>query len=419
LRYGLIFWLVFAQGPSELRPRQADIDAQLNRSEELYYEAKFKESVDLLTALDKSIQSRPDDVPQKVRLKLQLALGYFALDDVKSARSYFAEMCALDPKCSIDDEKYPPKVVSLFDEVKAAQNDNRCHMICDSIGSHLASGKIEEAAHQFSTATDEDRRCGCIAELLRTAAERSFRDGTEAFKKDQFATAAKHFHDALTLNPDDALPVQYLSLIQAKLRMAVDEKLVEWRKDFQFGDFIQAAVRYRELVTLNVEGAADRALEQIHTEYRKAVAAWKPEWDAACRSRNTVDMDRLTRDARLMLPDPAIAQDLTDQMATCSLKVCLRRDVETAMLHLKRSNQPEIPPVLQKSLDHAQTVQVEARIQENGDVAVLAVRGENMAINDVVRSSVEKWQFSPTIVENESRCVDTVFPIVITPSRPN
>jgi hypothetical protein len=89
------------------------------------------------------------------------------------------------------------------------------------------------------------------------------------------------------------------------------------------------------------------------------------------------------------------------------------------MLHLKRSNQPEIPPVLQKSLDHAQTVQVEARIQENGDVAVLAVRGENMAINDVVRSSVEKWQFSPTIVENESRCVDTVFPIVITPSRPN
>jgi hypothetical protein len=143
LGYGLIFWLVAGLGPSGLHPLQSDIDAQLNRSEQLYYQAKFKESVDLLTALDKSIQSRPVDSRQKVRLKLQLALGYFALEDVKSARSRFTEMCALDPKCSIDVEKYPPKVVSLFDEVKAAQRDNRCHMICDSISSHLSTGRIE------------------------------------------------------------------------------------------------------------------------------------------------------------------------------------------------------------------------------------------------------------------------------------
>src|SRR6476646_5440760 len=191
LRYGLIFWLVAALGPSGLHPRQSDIDAQLNRSEELYYEAKFKQSVDLLTTLEKSIQSRPDDFPQKVRIKLQLALGYFALDDVKSARSYFAEMCALDPKCSIDVEKYPPKVVSLFDEVKAAQTGNRCRTICDSISSRLATGQIEAATQQLSTATDEDRRCGCVVERLRTAAEQSFRDGNDAFTKDDFVTAAK------------------------------------------------------------------------------------------------------------------------------------------------------------------------------------------------------------------------------------
>jgi tetratricopeptide (TPR) repeat protein len=410
---------MFAQGPSESRPRPEDIDATLNHSEELYYQAKFKESVDLLTALDKSIQSRPDALPQKVRLKLQLALGYFALDDVKTARSHFGEMCALDPKCSIDVEKYPPKVVSLFDEVKATQKDNRCHMICDSIGSYLATGKIDAAAQQLSTETDEHRPCGCVADLLKTAAEKSFRDGTEAFKRDDFATAAKHFHDALRLNPDYALPVQYLSLLQAKLRLASDQKLLEWRKNFEARDFSQAAARYRELVTLNVEGAAGPALEQIRTEYRKSVAVSKLEWDAACRSRNTVGMERLRRDTGLMLPDPAIAQDLTDQMATCSPKPCVRMDVEMAMLRLTKSNQPEIPLALQKSLDHARTVQVESRIEENGDVAVLAVRGENTAINDVVRSAVEKWKFSPAIVENEKRCVETVFPIVITPSRPN
>ena len=90
-----------------------------------------------------------------------------------------------------------------------------------------------------------------------------------------------------------------------------------------------------------------------------------------------------------------------------------------AMLRVKSSNQPEIPLALQRSLDHARTVRVEARIEENGDVAVLTVLGENTAINDVVRSAVEKWKFFPAVFENKTRCVETVFPIVITPSLPN
>jgi len=131
-------------------------------------------------------------------------------------------------------------------------------------------------------------------------------------------------------------------------------------------------------------------------------------------------MDRLRRDAGLMLPDPAIGQDLMDQMATCSAQPCVRMDVEMAMVRVKSSNQPDIPQVLQRSLDNrARTVRVEARIEENGDVAVLTVLGENTAINDVVRSAVEKWKFAPAIIKNETRCVETVFPIVIAPPRPN
>ncbi len=421
LRYGLIFWLVAALEPSALHPRQEDIDALLNRSEELYYEAKFKESLELLTALNKSIQSRPDDLPQKVRLELQLALGYLALSDVNSAKASFAEMCALNPQCSIDAEKYPPKVLSVFEEAKAAQKDNQCHMMCDSMSRHLVSGEVEAATRELSTASDEDRRCGCFVEFLRTAAEQSFHDGTEAYATDDFATAAKHFHDALKLNPEFVLPVQYLSLIKAKLRIAADQKLLEWRKSFQAGELVQAAAQYRQLITVNVEGASDPAIEEIRNEYRKSVSASKVAWDAACSSRNTVAMDRLRRDAEQILPDPAIGQDLMDQMATCSAKLCVRMDVDMAMRRMKSSNQPQIPPALLRSLDNARTrtVRVEARIQENGDVAVLAVLGESMAINDVVRGAVEKWKFAPAIVENEPRCVATVFPIVITAPRPN
>ena len=421
LSYGLIFWLVAALGPFSFQSPQEDIEAVLNHSEQLYYDANFKESLELLIPFDNSIQSRRDDLPQKVRLKLQLALDYLALGDAKSAKDDFAEMCTLDPKCSIDAEKYPPKVLTLFEEAKAAQNDNRCRMICDSLKSHLATGDAEATARHLSTATDEERRCGCVVELLRSAAEQVFHDGREAYAKDDFTTAATHFHDALKLDPDFVLAVEYLSLTQAKLRLAADQKLLEWRKNFQAGSVSQAAAEYGDLVTLNVEGAADGAIEQIRTEYRKALGASKQAWDAACMSLNTVDMDRLRRDAGLMLPDATIGQDLIAQMAKCSVKPCVRMDVEMAMRRVKNSNQPEIPLVLQRTLDHtrAQTVRVEARIEETGDVAVLTVRGENMAINDVVRSAVEKWKFSPAILENESRCVETVFPIAITPSRPN
>src|SRR5215467_11574407 len=114
LRYGLTFWLVAALGPFSFLARQENIDAVLNRSEELYYEADYQESLDLLIALDKSIQPRLDNGAQRVRLKLQLALDYFALGDVNNAKADFVEICALDPNCSLDVVKYPPRVRSLF-----------------------------------------------------------------------------------------------------------------------------------------------------------------------------------------------------------------------------------------------------------------------------------------------------------------
>ena len=52
LSYGLIFWLVAALGPFSFQSPQEDIDAVLNHSEQLYYDANFKESLELLTAFE-------------------------------------------------------------------------------------------------------------------------------------------------------------------------------------------------------------------------------------------------------------------------------------------------------------------------------------------------------------------------------
>src|SRR5262245_56448333 len=117
-RYVFIFWLAAAPGPSRTFPVQEDARAILVRSEALYYEEKFSESIALLTQLDRKLPSSPDVLQQKTSLKLQLALGYFALNDIAKAKSTIAEMCALDSKCAIDPEKYPPKVLSFFEMAK-------------------------------------------------------------------------------------------------------------------------------------------------------------------------------------------------------------------------------------------------------------------------------------------------------------
>jgi hypothetical protein len=81
------------------------------------------------------------------------------------------------------------------------------------------------------------------------------------------------------------------------------------------------------------------------------------------------------------------------------------------MLRVQESRKPEIPP----ALDITRTVRVVARIDEEGDVKVLSVRGDNNDANHAARSSVEHWKFSPLILEDEPRCVETIFPILIEP----
>jgi hypothetical protein len=132
-------------------------------------------------------------------------------------------------------------------------------------------------------------------------------------------------------------------------------------------------------------------------------------------------MERTRREAELILPNSAIAQDLTSQMASCTSKPCVRMEVQSVMRRLKTSLEPEIPSDQRRSLQTlvARTVQVNARIDESGDVSVLSVRGLNRAIGDAVSSSVEKWKFFPTVIENESRCVETVFSIVLPASGSN
>jgi Tfp pilus assembly protein PilF len=375
--YFFTLWLIAALEFSKVHAYQQDIGEVLARSEALYYEAKFRESVDLLAALDSSLQTEPGNLQERARLKLQLALGYFALNDLAKAKINFVEMCTLDPYCSLEADKYPPKVLALFEEAKV--------------------------------------------ERVKDAAQRAFQQGLEAHKKDDSANAVQKFNDAIRLNPEHGAAIQYLTLTQEKLRVGVEQRLLDWHKHFSAGEMGLAAADYRQLQSLNLDRIGDNAINEIQTEYRQALDTSIAAWNRACKTGDASGMNRLRTQAGEMLAGTPFGEDLLSQTLTCNAKPCVQMNVQTAMLRVKTSAKPEIPPVIEKSLatPQARTVRVEVRIDETGDVIVTATHGVNAAVNDAVRNAVEKWKFVPAVFESEPRCVDTAFPIVITPSGPN
>src|SRR5215510_5023371 len=113
-RTGLVFLFVATFASSLFSLPQKDINSILGDSEDLYYQAKFRESLDLLVSLDDRLRQDNDHMAQRARVKLQIALSYLGLDLVENAKASLVEMCALEPNCSIDADDYSPKVLTLF-----------------------------------------------------------------------------------------------------------------------------------------------------------------------------------------------------------------------------------------------------------------------------------------------------------------
>src|SRR5262249_32518779 len=103
-------------------------------------------------------------------------------------------------------------------------------------------------------------------------------------------------------------------------------------------------------------------------------------------------------------------------MVNCTKQGCVAMGSPLALTRLKTRVNPEIGPAIRGFIRGGQTmVRVKLRIDETGSVTVNDVQGESLAINNAVRSAVERWKFAPAIDQTGPRCVDTEIPIVITP----
>src|SRR4029077_18810189 len=111
----------------------------LAHAEALYYEAQFKDSIELLTRIDGLLQSKPDRLQDRIRTKLQLALSNIGLNETDQAKSYLRQLYALDADYAMNAAEFSPKVVALANDARSEQNTLRCQGFKDDARAKLKS----------------------------------------------------------------------------------------------------------------------------------------------------------------------------------------------------------------------------------------------------------------------------------------
>src|SRR6476660_2969950 len=103
-----LLWLsafLFAISPSLQAPISTDsVQNTLSRAEALYYNAEFREAIQLLAPLDLVLAEQPNRAKDSVKVKLQLALAYIGLNEPTAAKVQFEVLCRLDPDYELDSQ---------------------------------------------------------------------------------------------------------------------------------------------------------------------------------------------------------------------------------------------------------------------------------------------------------------------------
>jgi len=451
--FGYVLTLtMLIQSASPVVPRD-DIKDNLAKAEGLYYEARFNDSIQLLTRVSDELQARPDRLSDKVNAKLQLALANIGLNDTEKAKSYLIEMYTLDPNTTLDPQQFSPKVIALAGEAKATMTKVRCQAIGDDARNNLKSGNAAAIRRLIGS---PDYKCVDTVAIGPDAAELLYKTGMEAYKSSDYSDALQNFQAALKFSPKHELAAQYLDVAQGKLQVAEERVLIQWQKNFDAHNLKDAAVQYRQIVSFN-DSKSSQAVRQASDQYRKALTSLVDTWNQTCPMGDLDTMNDIRSQITELLPDPTFGEDIRASMKPCNppemradlppnrlvnvatpaqiadvrqetktasktvtmmnpTNQCLQIDYRVAMTRLKTKVEPEIPrearPYIQSS---SVTVRVKIRVDAIGNVISSETPGGNPIFNNAVKSAVDRWKFSPAMDTTGARCVDTEIPVVIGP----
>src|SRR5262245_56138953 len=225
---------------------QQDPAALLTRAESLYFDARFKEVLDLLNPLDVQLQRQPDRVRERVAVKLQLALSHIGLNQTPEAKLRFVELDEIDPEYSLDPALYAPKVLALFQEARTDRSAMRCTSMCEASARDLQSGRVDDVM----TRATVKPTCACMSQVVQGATDVVFKQAVDAYKAENFSEATKKFRSVLASNPQHPVATQYMELIKGKVDLAVDRFQLDWKKSFDAHDYQHASTSYRQLLAL-------------------------------------------------------------------------------------------------------------------------------------------------------------------------
>jgi tetratricopeptide (TPR) repeat protein len=395
-----------------------EIQAVLSRAEALYYEAEYKETIQLLTPVDVALKDQPGRIPESIKVKLQLALAHMGLNETAEAQARFEELCRLDSNYELDSQQFAPKVIALFSEVRNGQVKSRCFAACSEAKKMLDAGNFQGLLAFIESGP---KNCDCLEGLALDASDLVLKEGIEEYKNNDIPRSIKSFRMALAFNPNQQVATQYIDLAQNKLQYTVDRLLLDWRRHFDAAEFPEARTAYRQILEADVTQKSAAALEQARTEYRKYAAVIAETWKQNCSaavpalSLNTVK-DGLTG----VLPDPAIARDILDQLKPCAppplvTQPCLQLQTQAAMVRLKRRVDPQIPRSVRPT--SSVSIIVKITIDKLGSVMVKDIQSPSLALVAPIKTAVEQWKFAPATLGDKDRpqCVDTELPILLNP----
>jgi tetratricopeptide (TPR) repeat protein len=384
----------------------------LTRAESLYFEAKFRDAIQVLQRADEMLKPQANRVSDKIAVKLQLALAHIGLNETAQAKARLRELFALDAEYRLDAQQFPPKVLALADEARAEQSELRCQAVRADARKYLETGN----GMAFLSLTQAMKgKCTGLEAMEPEAAELLYKAGVDAYKAGQFSDALEKFRWALNLAPKHELAAQYVELTQGKLQVNADRQVLEWRKSVEAHEFKQAAVRYGQIAG-SKDAPAPQTLAQMRSDYRNAVTAQLDSWNRSCAAGDTAAMDSIRGQLPEHFSDASMGEDLLAQMQSCVKKACMPVTTQLALARLKVQVNPVVPPAFQVMVRGSQvTIHVKTRIDEKGDVTVIDSQGGNSALNDSVRVAVERWKFAPIMDTKGPRCAETDIPIVIKP----
>jgi hypothetical protein len=196
-------------------------------------------------------------------------------------------------------------------------------------------------------------------------------------------------------------------LSQARIELGAEIAFSQWREFFDSRVFSQAATEFEKIRSASAEPGARRLASQVEAEHRKMLSSLVASWKKACEGNNRTRMETLRYDAVNVAAGLESVGGVLREMDECTPLPCLSGDPVLAMRRLRTRVDPQIDPSLWRYL--SQTL-VDISIDEDGAVTVKNISNTDGRLADHLKTALERWRFSPAVIDNQQRCVDTQLP---------